>query len=100
MRSELTNAFFQPFAAGCRLTAVFDSCHSGSVLDLPYIYSTEGKIKEPNVLADVGQGALGAVGSYMKGDLGGVAESLFGAAKKAVTGMCRTPLNLVFFSKV
>lgn len=65
---------------------MFDSCHSGSVLDLPYIYSTEGKIKEPNLLADVGQGALGAVGNYMRGDLGGVASSLFGAAKKAMKG--------------
>lgn len=63
-----------------------DSCHSGSALDLPFTYSTEGKVKEPNALADVGQGALGAVGSYMRGDLGGVASSLFGAAKKAVNG--------------
>lgn len=28
-------------------------------LDLPYIYSTEGKIKEPNLLAEAGQGLLG-----------------------------------------
>jgi metacaspase-1 len=35
----------KPLPPGCRLTAIFDSCHSGSALDLPYIYSTEGKIK-------------------------------------------------------
>jgi metacaspase-1 len=31
---------------GVRLTAIFDSCHSGSVLDLPFNYSTRGVIKE------------------------------------------------------
>ncbi|KAI0046796.1 hypothetical protein FA95DRAFT_1606608 [Auriscalpium vulgare] len=29
----------KPLPPGCRLTAVFDSCHSGSALDLPYIVS-------------------------------------------------------------
>ncbi|KAL8277647.1 hypothetical protein RQP46_009920 [Phenoliferia psychrophenolica] len=32
---------------GCRLTALYDCCHSGSILDLPYTYSTNGTIK-PN----------------------------------------------------
>jgi hypothetical protein len=30
---------------GCRLTALFDSCHSGTALDLPYIYSPSGRPK-------------------------------------------------------
>ncbi|KAF6757227.1 caspase domain-containing protein [Ephemerocybe angulata] len=51
----------KPLPEGCRLTAIFDSCHSGSALDLPYIYSTEGKIKEPNLAAEAGQGLLSAV---------------------------------------
>ncbi|KAK0240978.1 metacaspase casa [Armillaria nabsnona] len=29
--------------AGCRLTTLFDSCHSGTVLDLPYVYDCEGQ---------------------------------------------------------
>lgn len=28
----------KPLAPGVRLTAIFDSCHSGTVMDLPYIY--------------------------------------------------------------
>jgi len=28
----------KPLPPGCRLTAIFDCCHSGSVLDLPYEY--------------------------------------------------------------
>lgn len=88
---------------GCRLTAIFDSvrpsqrlpahpltpcaqCHSGSALDLPYIYSTQGKLKEPNLLADAGQGVLGAAKSYMRGDLGGVFSSLTGVGKKVMGG--------------
>ncbi|KAG8921749.1 Ca(2+)-dependent cysteine protease, partial [Tulasnella sp. 418] len=38
--------------AGCRLTAIFDSCHSGTALDLPYVYSTGGTIKETRAVAD------------------------------------------------
>lgn len=30
----------RPLPAGCRLTAIFDSCHSGTVLDLPYVVSS------------------------------------------------------------
>lgn len=68
---------------GCRLTAIFDSCHSGSALDLPYVYSTEGKVKEPNLAAEAGQGVLSAVTSYAKGDMGGVFKSAMGLVKTA-----------------
>ncbi|KAH7401489.1 caspase domain-containing protein [Pyrenochaeta sp. MPI-SDFR-AT-0127] len=71
---------------GVRLTAIFDSCHSGSALDLPYIYSTQGVLKEPNLAKEAGQGLLGIVSSYARGDIGsmiGGATSLF---KKAITG--------------
>jgi len=73
----------KPLPPGCRLTAIFDSCHSGSVLDLPYIYSTEGKIKEPNLAAEAGQGLLSAVSSYARGDMGGVFSSVSGLFKTA-----------------
>ncbi|SCZ92236.1 BZ3500_MvSof-1268-A1-R1_Chr5-2g07727 [Microbotryum saponariae] len=71
---------------GCRLTAIFDSCHSGSALDLPYIYSTQGKIKEPNMLADAGQGALSAFTSYARGDLGGVFKAVTSVGQKVMGG--------------
>lgn len=73
----------KPLPAGCRLTAIFDSCHSGSALDLPYTYSTEGKIKEPNLAAEAGQGLLSAVTSYARGDMGGVFKSAMGLVKTA-----------------
>jgi hypothetical protein len=36
----------KPLPFQCRLTAVFDACHSGTVLDLPYVYSSKGVVKE------------------------------------------------------
>lgn len=69
-----------------RLTAIFDSCHSGSALDLPYIYSTQGVLKEPNLAKEAGQGLLGIVSSYARGDLGGIASTAMGLFKKATTG--------------
>ena len=76
----------RPLEAGVRLTAIFDSCHSGSVLDLPYIYSTKGMLKEPNLAKEAGAGLLNAFSSYARGDMGGVASSVFGFAKTAYKG--------------
>lgn len=35
----------KPLPEGCRLTAIFDSCHSGTALDLSYIYHSNGRLK-------------------------------------------------------
>ncbi|KAF9116190.1 Ca(2+)-dependent cysteine protease [Mortierella sp. AM989] len=72
----------RPLPAGCRLTAIMDCCHSGSALDLPYIYSTSGQVKEGNVLADVGTGVLNAGMSYLRGDIRGVMSSFGGIGKR------------------
>ncbi|KAI1495687.1 caspase domain-containing protein [Biscogniauxia marginata] len=83
---ELHHVVVKPLQAGVRLTAIFDSCHSGSVLDLPYIYSTKGVLKEPNLAAEAGQGLLSAVSAYASGDTAGVAKAIFGFAKTAYRG--------------
>jgi len=46
-------------------------------------YSTEGKVKEPNLAAEAGQGLLSAVSSYARGDMGGVFKSAMGLVKTA-----------------
>ena len=76
----------QQLQPGVRLTAIFDSCHSGSALDLPYIYSTQGVLKEPNLAKEAGQGLLGIVSSYARGDLSGMASTAMGFFKKATSG--------------
>lgn len=77
------------------------SCHSGTALDLPYVYSTSGQIKEPSELpspsrhkhpltaflsdiaAGLGKGLLGAGMSYARGDVGGMVKGLFSTIKEA-----------------
>jgi len=76
----------RPLHAGVRLTAIFDSCHSGTALDLPYIYSTQGILKEPNLAKEAGQGLLGVISAYDQGDLGGVASNIMSFFKKATGG--------------
>jgi metacaspase-1 len=49
-------------------------------------YSTEGKIKEPNLAAEAGQGLMSAVTSYARGDMGGVFSSVTGLIKTASGG--------------
>ncbi|KIM37708.1 hypothetical protein M413DRAFT_448236 [Hebeloma cylindrosporum] len=42
---ELHEALVSPLPPGCRLTAIFDACHSGTVLDLPYLHSAHGRLR-------------------------------------------------------
>ena len=71
---QLHLALVRPLPAGCRLTAVFDCCHSGTVLDLPYIYNTQGHV---NVANDAKAAAQQALSSAMRGNLiGGVFSSV------------------------
>jgi len=83
---EMHRIMVMPLQPGVRLTAIFDSCHSGTALDLPYIYSTQGVLKEPNLAKEAGNGLLGVISSYSRGDMGGVAGNLMGFFKKATTG--------------
>ncbi|KAI0319440.1 caspase domain-containing protein [Amylostereum chailletii] len=45
----LFEELIRPLPAGCRLSAVFDSCHSGSILDLLYLYHSNGRIMGSDV---------------------------------------------------
>lgn len=76
----------QTLQPGVRLTAIFDSCHSGSALDLPYIYSTQGVLKEPNLAKEAGQGLLGVVSAYARGDMSSMLSTTVGLFKKVTKG--------------
>ncbi|QPG73014.1 hypothetical protein FOA43_000318 [Brettanomyces nanus] len=55
----------RPLPAGCRLTAIFDSCHSGSALDLPFVYRAQnGGLKEYNVWKESGGDAVNILMGY------------------------------------
>lgn len=83
---EIHFRLVRPLQPGVRLTAIFDSCHSATAMDLPYVYSTKGILKEPNLAKEAGQGLLSALGSYARGDIAGVASSVFSFAKTAFRG--------------
>lgn len=83
---EMHRIMVMPLQPGVRLTAIFDSCHSGTALDLPYIYSTQGVLKEPNLAKEAGMGLLDAMQAYSRGDMGGVASNIIGFFKKATNG--------------
>jgi len=76
----------KPLPPGCRLTAIFDCCHSGSVLDLPYEYSVDGKQKEQNLIRDAAKGLLNAGISYSRGDMNGVISAGMHLFNKATKG--------------
>jgi uncharacterized caspase-like protein len=42
---DMNTMMVKSLPQGCRLTAVFDSCHSGTALDLPYVYHSDGRLK-------------------------------------------------------
>lgn len=53
---ELYNLLVKPLPATCKLVAVFDSCHSGSALDLPFRCAENGHVVRENAsrpVADV-----------------------------------------------
>ncbi|GIC87314.1 caspase family protein [Aspergillus udagawae] len=104
---DMHSIMVRPLRPGVRLTVIFDSCHSGTALDLPYVYSTQGILKEPNLAKEAAQDLFSAISSYGKGDLGGVAMTAIGFLKKAAKGdsarqrtvMTKTsPADVVMFS--
>ncbi|KAJ3372560.1 Ca(2+)-dependent cysteine protease [Kappamyces sp. JEL0680] len=40
---EIHDLLVKPLPKGCKLTAVFDCCHSGSGMDLPFTYTIDGQ---------------------------------------------------------
>ncbi|ORX77057.1 peptidase C14, partial [Anaeromyces robustus] len=70
----------QPLPKGCRLTAIFDSCHSGTVLDLPYTYQCDGQVEviENDVRKEIFKKAFSLLGGFMTGDQSMIASSLLG----------------------
>ncbi|SPO04156.1 probable Metacaspase-1 [Cephalotrichum gorgonifer] len=83
---EIHHLIVAPLQPGVRLTAIIDACHSGSMLDLPYQYSTKGVLKEPNLAKEAAEGLFSAFVSYGQGDIAGAAKGLFGIAKSAMGG--------------
>lgn len=87
---QMHEMLVKPLPAGTRLTVVMDCCHSATVLDLPYAYSTKGVLKEPNLLMDTGKSVLGAISSYNQGDVGGVMSNVTTGIDRLLRGNAST----------
>jgi hypothetical protein len=46
---DLHKILVKQLPPGVRLTVVFDSCHSGTAMDLPYVYNENGCIDSPSM---------------------------------------------------
>ncbi|CAG8620051.1 2226_t:CDS:2, partial [Diversispora eburnea] len=97
---ELHNLLVDPLSEGVRLTVVFDSCHSGTVLDLPYVYSTRGTIKQPKILLQGAKNALDTGLRYFQGELESFRKSVKILATKTLEGHVIRRKNLQTMSSV
>ncbi|GAA5813862.1 hypothetical protein MFLAVUS_007349 [Mucor flavus] len=79
---DMHDIMVRPLPPKCRLTAIFDSCHSGTVLDLPFVYSTKGEIKEKNLFKHASQGIFSAGVAYARGDRDGALSSIMSLGKQ------------------
>ncbi|KAK4521988.1 uncharacterized protein ATC70_004527 [Mucor velutinosus] len=79
---DMHDLLVKPLPPKCRLTCIFDSCHSGTVLDLPFVYSTRGEIKEQNLFKHAGQGIFSAGIAYARGDKDGALSSIMSLGKQ------------------
>ncbi|KAI7897524.1 caspase domain-containing protein [Cokeromyces recurvatus] len=82
----MNDIMVKPLATGCRLTAIFDSCHSGTALDLPYVYSTHGAIKESSFFKDAGSNLKNAGLAYLSGDPSRAISSVMSLGSRLLSG--------------
>ncbi|KAJ1908590.1 Ca(2+)-dependent cysteine protease [Tieghemiomyces parasiticus] len=83
---EMNDIMVRPLPQGCRLTAIFDSCHSGTALDLPFVYDQYGRLVQNQVAELATQSIMKAGMSYLSGDVLSASKSIFSGLKTAVTG--------------
>ncbi|ORY02639.1 hypothetical protein K493DRAFT_277186 [Basidiobolus meristosporus CBS 931.73] len=77
--------------AGVRLTAIFDCCHSGTVMDLPFTYTCDGEIEVAcqDNRKEAAMALLKAGLSYSRGDRAGA----IGLVKEGVSFLFRPKPN-------
>nr|KAJ3417814.1 Ca(2+)-dependent cysteine protease [Polyrhizophydium stewartii] len=67
---------------GVRLTAVFDCCHSGSALDLPFMYLPDGRLKQSSKMGKLGGIAKNSAMQYAQGNVVGAISGIMSGFKQ------------------
>ncbi|KAI9014948.1 caspase domain-containing protein [Gaertneriomyces semiglobifer] len=81
---QMNNILVKSLPPGVRLTALFDCCHSGSSMDLPFTYLPDGTLKEKTQAKRLGAAAKNVAQGFMRGGIVGAGMSLFQAAGSVV----------------
>ena len=71
---------------GVRLTVVFDCCHSGTGLDLPYVYNADGSLKQYNPGKSLAKSLLSTGNQLIRGNTVGAAVTLVSNMLSSVSG--------------
>eukprot|EP01103_Thecamoeba_quadrilineata_P003924 TRINITY_DN13659_c0_g1_i1.p1 TRINITY_DN13659_c0_g1~~TRINITY_DN13659_c0_g1_i1.p1 ORF type:complete len:357 (-),score=64.43 TRINITY_DN13659_c0_g1_i1:80-1150(-) len=88
---ELHELIVRPLKKGVQMTCIFDSCHSGSVLDLPFMYKSSGQYHDngwdkqllTRTIMDAG---LKILKGDRAGGIMGLAKGLYGGYKAKNSG--------------
>lgn len=67
---DLFKTIIQPLAPDVCLTAIMDCCHSGTVLDLPYVFKADGEFQEMQIDESFDF-------KHLFGKIGGILEDIF-----------------------
>lgn len=95
---EIFDLIVAPLPAGCKLTAVMDCCHSGTGMDLPFIYEGGRFQEEDNPCHSQGDVVMisGCQDSQCSSDGGGGYGAPMGAMTQALTNTLQRNRNLSF----
>jgi len=105
---DLHTLLVKPLKAGVKFVAVFDSCHSGTALDLPFVYLPTGGYQGVGPSkSQIASNLLDAGLTFLKGDKSGAAkkaggviwegvQAKFGSAEKQNTNS--SPSDVVMIS--
>ncbi|RKP24669.1 peptidase C14, caspase domain-containing protein [Syncephalis pseudoplumigaleata] len=83
---EINAIMVRPLPPGCRLTAIFDSCHSGTAMDLPFLYDERGQLVKSSPKKKVTQSLQQASKQYLSGNLMGAVSALTSSLQSMQSG--------------
>lgn len=94
---ELNVILIRNLPPNVRLTTISDSCHSGSVLDLPYTYTTTGQLKVENKVKTLAKTAAPGVLNLLVGNKISGIMSIIGGVNQYLNHKTRDPHQMAMY---